>query len=230
MVAERWLQGLPARPPGSCGLLAPARALPRHRPAAHAPLDAVARAARGPSDQDRAQTASGTGESSRGVWHPRGRRAGLSGLRMAEQYSIDRADQRGDPSAGGRRGAAWRHVMQGRGWGASAACPVPLLRQLRLTAYQFAPALPTARAHHRHGFGSAVAALHAGDGGRLDGAGVELARQPTLSRAAVAAARGGVSQQGGGKRAKEGSLSRRCACAWPASRASTGGAKAAGRP
>jgi len=199
-VPHRWRQGVdhgaadPLRPVG------PAPTPPGQRPHAEAPVATAAAAALCARGEDRAAAPAGAGESARGLWPPRGRQAGRSGLRLAEPDSLSRAGPPGNASAGGRRGAACRHVMQGRGRVASAARPVPRLRQLLLAACQLTSAPAPVPAHQRHGLREAMAALDARDGGGADGSGVDPTGGVALARAAVAAASRGVSQQGGGKR------------------------------
>src|SRR5712691_4854596 len=70
-----WAVGAACAPPG-------------HRASPEAALDATAPAPLCASGQDRAAPASGTGAPPRGVRHPGGGPAGLSGLRLADQHGV----------------------------------------------------------------------------------------------------------------------------------------------
>ena len=77
--------------------------------------------------------------------------------------------------------------------GASAG-PVSGLSQLRVASRQFAPAVAAPRSHQRLWLGENVAAVHTGNGGRVDGSRVVAQSSAPLPGAAVAASSSAVTR------------------------------------
>src|SRR5947199_3648305 len=99
-------------PPWAVGAAtAPAGARPGTQAAVAATPTIAVRASR----QDRTPPSPGAGEAPRGVWHPRGRPTGVSGLRLADQYRVHLARQPHDPPACGGGRTTGQHAVQGRG-------------------------------------------------------------------------------------------------------------------
>jgi len=112
-VPHRWRQGVDHRTADPLRPVGPAPTPPGQRPHAEAPVETAAAAALCARGEDRAAAPAGAGESARGLWPPRGRQAGRSGLRLAEPDSLSRAGPPGNASAGGRRGAACATLCKG---------------------------------------------------------------------------------------------------------------------
>ena len=167
-VVEGWAPGCrPLGLPAGCQEYTTARRPhygPWGPPPAAAPGEAGPAAALCAGGADQAAAPAGPGESARGLGPPPGRHAGRSGLRWAAPASRERAGHSGKASAWGRRGAAGHPARHGRGRVASAARPVPWLRQLRLATGQLTPAPAPVPRPQRHGLREARAALHTGAG------------------------------------------------------------------
>ena len=220
---HRWLQGGDDGPPDALGTVGPAAAPAGPRPRAPAARAAPPAVAGCPGQQDRAAPAPGTGAAPRGIWHPGGRPTGVSGVRLADQYSVHGAREPVEAPACGGGGAPGDDAGPRRTRRTPAAGMVPCLLPRLPPARLLTPGSPPARTHPGDGLRQAMEAPNAGDGGWVDRSRVDAARGAAVPRAAVAAARGGVSKQWWWAAARGGSRRRRCASTQPAARTSTGG-------
>src|SRR5215468_7696944 len=128
----------------------------------------------------------------RGLRHPAGHRAGLSGLWLEHEYRLCRATQPRYPPAGRGDRTPGQHAVSGRSELAGSACLIPGLSQLRLAPREPSPTVAGARSHERSWLGQGVAAVYTGHGGGIDGPCVVAQRGIVLPSAAVAPAADGL--------------------------------------
>src|SRR5262249_5142808 len=172
-VSHGWFSGVSDGVADALWRLGAAPTTPRQRPPAQATLDAAASAALCAGDQDRAPTASGPGQSSRGGWHAGGRQCRAGATWLADQYRVRGAHQPQHPAACRRGRAPGQHAVQGQRRIAAAAHALPDVLQFLFAPYQLTPAVATAPADQRERLSHAVAAVYARDGGWTDGSGVD---------------------------------------------------------
>jgi hypothetical protein len=190
-VSARWPQGLRHGPSDPFWSVDAARTAPGERPKTSAAVDSAAGAAlRARGDGVPAPPPRG-GHAPRGVRHPPGPRAGLSGLGVDAQHGVCGAAQPRHPPA--RRGprAPGQPPLPGASGLARSGGLVPGVSPCRVPPGQFTPGTRRTAGHERQGLRQGVAAVDPGDGGGLDRARMVSQRGVTLSGATVAPAADG---------------------------------------
>jgi hypothetical protein len=168
------------------------------RAAAQAALDAPTTVALCAGGQDHAASARGRRHALRGLRHARGRQAGAGAAGLADQHVVCGAcEPQYPPPCGGHRSPG-EYAMQRGGGLTAAAGAVPRLRQFLPPSCEFAPAPVGSRSHQWPWLGQGVAAVHAGDGGWMNGSRLVVERSVALPGATVATAASGVSGSGAG--------------------------------